>query len=153
MSRPLVAIVSLGVASALSLGVVAPAAARSDALPQGVSAWMTPTGMTPPYAGYYAKYTGTTLTVAFISTVATNCSTGTIANNTGTMTSSVNGTPSVWTLTRSGRKLTVHSVGQVYESTNDYLKYTPKKAAKLLKQGRKGNQTAKKLLAKCGVTG
>ncbi len=153
MSRPVVAIVSLGAATVLSLSAVGPAAARTDALPQGVSAWIMSTGMSPPNAGFYASYSGTTLTVAFVSTISATCSTGTIVNNTGTMTSSVNGTQSVWTLTRTGRKITVHSVGQVYESTSDYLKYTPKKAAKLLKQGRKGNQTAKKLLAKCAPTG
>ena len=153
MIRPSIAIVSLGAAAALFGGGVAPAYARSDAIPQGVSAWITPTGMTPSSAGFYAKYTGTSLVIAYVSTVGATCSTGTIAGNTGTMTSSVNGTTSTWTLTRTGRKLTVDSVGDVYSSTVDYLKYAPKKAAKLLKQGRRGNQTAKKYLAKCGATG
>ena len=71
------------------------------------------------------------------------------AENTAAMTSSVNGVQSTWTMTRTGRQWLVVSQGPVYSSEVTYMKYPVKKAAKLLKQGRKGTTGGKKLLARC----
>lgn len=142
-------IAAVSAAVALVGVAIVPASARSAPLPQGQSAWLTPTN-SKPWAGFYADLQGTTLTVAYLSTYSTTCSTGTMtAENTAAMTSSVDGVQSTWTLTRSGRQLRLVSKGPVYESEVTYTKYPVKKAAKLLKQGRKGSTVGKKLLARC----
>lgn len=147
MIRSIAAVSSVVLVSAIS---VTPASARSAPLPQGQSAWLTPAN-TKPWAGFYADLQGATLTVAYLSTYSTTCSTGTMtADNTASMTSSVGDVQSTWTLTRTGRHLVLVSKGPVYESEVTYTKYSPKKAAKLLKQGRKGSTVGNKLLARCG---
>lgn len=142
-------VAAISAAVVLSAVAITPANARSAPLPQGQSAWLTPANV-KPYAGFYADLQGTTLTVAYLSTYSTTCSTGTMmAENTAAMTSSVNGVQSTWTMTRTGRQWLVVSQGPVYSSEVTYMKYPVKKAAKLLKQGRKGTTGGKKLLARC----